>query len=199
MERIVEKVVEVPVERVVEKIVELPVEVPTTIEVPVYRDRIVEKIVEKPVENTAALKELSDEVARLLAELERVNSERAGAIIDPVSPPARPPVNDSIKAMSDFDLNNVGTTSFGTTWPSNPARGDLFLKVDMKPNRLYKWNNRKWIEIDRGRVDDTLVYDINYIDHLIGEIRKGHQEYDDLTEMEQQQIIARIRDTGIES
>lgn len=193
--------VEKPVERVVEKIVEVPIEVPTTIEVPVYRDRIVEKIVEKPVENTAALKELSDEVARLLAELERVKSEQASpVIVDPVLPAmVRPNVQDSIKATSDFDLDSIGTTSFGTTWPANPARGDLFLKVDTKPNRLYKWNNRKWIEIDRGRVGDTLAYDPAYIDHLIQEIRKGHQEYDDLTEVEQQQIIARIRDTGIES
>lgn len=197
MERIVEKVVEVPVERVVEKIVELPVEVPTTIEVPVYRDRVVEKIVEVPVENTAALKELSDEVARLLAELERVKSEQPTPVAAPAQ--SRPSIQDSLKATSDFDLGPIGTTTFGTAWPANPARGDLFLKVDMKPNRLYKWNNKKWIEIDRGRVDDTLVYDNAYIDHLIQQVRKGHLEYDDLTEMEQQQIIARIRETGIES
>ena len=182
VERIVEvpttveviKTVEVPVEKIVEKIVEIPVE------------RIVEKVVEKPLEDPQ-VGELADEVTRLLAELEAKDRElqfrtRADS------------VREAIAATADDILGNIGTASFGTTWPSNPARGDLFLKVDVKPNILYKWNNRKWIQIDKGRVDDTLAYDPAYIDHIIQEVRKGHREYDDLSDIERKQIMARIRD-----
>ena len=158
-----------PVERVVEKIIEVPVE----------------KVVEKPLEDSK-VDELADEVQRLLAELEAKDKElqfrsRAES------------VREAIAATADDVFGNIGTASFGTTWPSNPARGDLFLKVDVKPNILYKWNNRKWIQIDKGRVDDTLAYDPAYIDHVIQEVRKGHRDYEDLSDIERRQIMARIR------
>ena len=110
------------------------------------------------------------------------------------------PNNDWIKqqlsAKSDLDIGTTGSATFGTTYPQNPAKGDLFLKVDTKPNRLYKWNGRKWMEIDRGRVDDTLVFDPAYVDHLIQEVKKGWREFDDLSDMEKSQIVARIRELG---
>ena len=167
------KTVEVPVEKIVERIVEVPVE------------KIIEKVVEKPLEDSQ-VGELADEVTRLLAELEAKDRElkfrtRADS------------VREAIAATADDILGNIGTASFGTTWPNNPARGDLFLKVDVKPNILYKWNNRKWIQIDKGRVDDTLAYDPAYIDHVIQEVRRGHREYDDLSDIERKQIMARIR------
>lgn len=86
-----------------------------------------------------------------------------------------------------------GSATFGTGWPARPAKGDLFLKVDSKPNKLYKWNGRKWIEIDRQRIDDTLVYDPVYIDFVIDQVRRGLREYDDLSEIEKSQIVARIK------
>lgn len=129
------------------------------------------------------------EVKRLLEELEAKNEELKFR--------TSPDVANLIRAQEDdVDFGNIGTTSFGTAWPSNPSRGDLFLKVDTKPNILYKWNSRKWIEIDRARVDDTLVYDPEYIDYLIQQIRKGFIEYDDLSDMEQKQIAAKIRGTN---
>jgi hypothetical protein len=177
----------------VEKIVEVekPVEIIKTVEVPV--EIIVEKIVEIPVEKVIERTledpktgELADEVQRLLAELESKDRE-----LEFRSRSSN--IREAIAASADDVIGNIGTASFGTSWPSNPARGDLFLKVDVKPNILYKWNNRKWIQIDKGRVDDTLAYDPNYIDHLIQEVRKGHRDYEDLSDIERRQIMARIR------
>jgi hypothetical protein len=164
----VDRIVEVPVEKIVEKIVEVPVIQPGTNE---------------------AVQELADEVQRLLKEIEDKDNElqfRTNASN----------IKEAIAASADFDIGEIGTASFGTTWPSNPARGDLFLKVDVKPNILYKWNNKKWIQVDKARVDDTLAYDTAYIDHLIQQVRKGFQEYDELSDMQQKQIVARIRDKG---
>ena len=72
----------------------------------------------------------------------------------------------------------------------------MFLKVDSRPNKLFKWNGRKWIEIDRQRVNDTLVYDPTYIDYVIDQVRRGLREYDDLSDIEKSQIVARIKDKG---
>jgi len=212
----IEKIVEVPVEKIVEKIVEVekivtvekpyevekivyvekPIEVVKTVEVPttveviktieVPVEKVIEKIVEVPAESDTAVQELASEADRLLAEIEAKDRELAFRNNSDN-------IRQAIAAAPDFDIGKVGTASFGTTWPSDPARGDLFLKVDVKPNILYKWNNRKWIQIDKGRVDDTLAYDPNYIDHIIQEVRRGHKDYDDLSDVERKQIMARIR------
>ena len=68
VEKIVEKIVEVPVERIVERIVEVPVEkivekiVEKEVRVEVPVERIVEKIVEVPVQPTVVIPEVVDPV-----------------------------------------------------------------------------------------------------------------------------------------
>lgn len=176
----VEKIVEVPVERVVEKVVEIPVE------------KVVEKIVEVPVEDTERINELAAEVKELLDTVDKQT-----AIIKGMRQPATVTPTPVVEAVADdFELESRGTASFGTTWPDHPAKGDLFLKVDIDPNKLYKWNGKKWIEIDRGRVDDTLVYDVEYIKWLVDEVKRGRREFDDLTDQEQAQIRAYIVNHG---
>ena len=163
-----EKIVEVPVEKIVERIVEVPVDriVERIVEVPI--EKIVERIVEVPVE-------VIKEVEKIVSVPQSIENQLA-------------PVADNLNPFTA-----KGSATFGTTWPSHPAKGDLFLKVDATPNKLFKWNGRKWIEIDRQRVDDTLVYDPAYIDYVIDQIRRGHRDYDDLTEIEKNQVVDRIR------
>lgn len=185
------KTVEVPVEKIVERIIEKPVEVIKTVEVPVEVIKEVEKIVEVPVEvvkEDPATAELAEEVNRLLAELAGKNKELQFRT-------TKESIMDQLSAQPDVTglFNERGSATFGTAWPANPVRGDLFLKVDIKPNQLYKWNGRKWMEIDRQRIDDTLVYDATYIDWLIDQVRRGHKDYDDLTDLEKKQIAARIK------
>ena len=168
-----EKIVEV------EKIVEKPIEVIREIEV--------EKTVE--IENTDKIDELAQEVESLLdtietqksliKKLKQEQSVRNQPVIEP-----------------DFDLGDVSGASFGSTWPSNPTKGQLFLKVDTLPNKLYKWNGRKWIEIDIVRVEDTLAYDEKYIKYLVQEIKQGRKEYEELSDIEQSQIKSYILTNG---
>ena len=168
----VEKIVEVPVEKIVERIVEVPIEVIKEVikEVPVEVIKTVERIVEVPVE-----------------------------VIKTVEKVVTPSIEQQLAPQADFDpFTQKGSATFGTAWPSHPAKGDLFLKVDSKPNKLYKWNGRKWIEIDRQRVNDTLVYDRSYIDYVIDQVRRGLREYEDLSEIEKSQVVARIREQSSE-
>ncbi len=172
-----QKIVEVPVEVIkeVEKIVEVPVEV----------IKEVEKIVEVTVEDQEKIDELAQEVEGLLSTIEQQNRkikqlENSQTVQN--QPPAEP----------DFDLGDTSGASFGSTWPTNPTKGQLFLKVDTLPNKLYKWNSRKWIEINKGHVDDTLAYDREYIKWLIVEVKHGRREFEELSDVEQQQIKAYI-------
>lgn len=180
-----------PEPTVVEKIVEVPVEVP------------VEKIVEKQVlvEDTERIDELAEEVLRLLntietqkSEIKQLKDSQQLQIPETTLTAAKARSRTDVTAKADNvpDLERGGSSTFGTSWPTYPAKGDLFLKVDSIPNKLYKWTGRTWIEIDRGHVDNTLVFNTEYIDWLIKQIRRGHTDLDQLSDMERTQIRTRI-------
>jgi hypothetical protein len=71
------------------------------------------------------------------------------------------PISDSerkrLKEMASLSLqpDNVPTpsgnvTGFGISFPSDPVRGDMFLRVDQLPTQLYKFNGAQWILIDKN-------------------------------------------------
>ena len=81
---------------------------------------------------------------------------------------------------------------FGTQWPDDAVKGDMFLRVDRLPSALYKYNGRTWIEIDKN-LSDQYSYDTAYIDHLIAKIDSGEYDPDLLTEAEVEQIQQRFQ------
>lgn len=81
---------------------------------------------------------------------------------------------------------------FGTQWPNDPVKGDMFLRVDRLPSALYKYNGKNWIEIDKN-MSDQYSYDTAYIDHLINKIDSGEYDPDLLTEAEVEQIAQRFQ------
>lgn len=182
IEKIVEviKEVEVEVEKIVEKLVEVPIETIKEVEV--------EKIVE--VEDQEKITELANEVENLLTTIDLQNKK-----IKQLES-TRSSVRNQPSAEPDFDLGDVSGASFGTTWPTNPTKGQLFLKTDTNPYTLYKWNSKKWIEIDRETVDETLAYDRKYIEFTVNEIKAGRQEYETLSSIQQNQVKAYIINHG---
>ena len=76
---------------------------------------------------------------------------------------------------------------FGDRFPSNPNKGDMYLRVDMLPSKLFKWNEKKWIEVDKTKTD-SFAYDRAYIQHLIEKIDTGEYDVDLLTDAEREQI-----------
>lgn len=93
--------------------------------------------------------------------------------------------------IPDFSIGAEETTpvnaSFGDTFPKYPQRGDMYLRVDMLPSKLFKWNEKKWIEVDKTKTD-SFVYDRAYIQHLIEKIDTGEYDVDLLTDTEREQI-----------
>jgi len=80
---------------------------------------------------------------------------------------------------------------FGSQWPDNAVKGDMFLRVDRLPSALYKYNGKNWIEIDKN-LSDQYSYDTAYIDHLINKIDSGEYDPDLLTDAELEQIQQRF-------
>ena len=93
--------------------------------------------------------------------------------------------------IPDFSIGAETTTpvkaGFGTEFPIDPVKGDMYLRVDYLPSKLYKWNDKKWIEVDKTRTD-SFAYDDAYIQHLIEKISSGEYDIDLLSVAEQEQI-----------
>ena len=100
-------------------------------------------------------------------------------------------------ALTEDDADNVPATStasdagFGTRFPANPKKGDLFLRVDMLPNKLYKWNGQKWIEVAKSTTD-RYAYEEEYIKYITDKITKGEYDMDDLSKAEQEEVLRRL-------
>ena len=100
-------------------------------------------------------------------------------------------------SLTDDDADNVPTSStssragFGTKFPADPQKGDMFLRVDMLPNKLYKWNGQKWIEVAKSTTD-RYAYEEEYIQYLLQKIRTREYTIDDLSPVERDQVIRRM-------
>ncbi len=97
-----------------------------------------------------------------------------------------------IQLQSDNDPRETNA-GFGTEFPTNPERGDLFLRVDYLPTRLFKWNGQKWIPVDKEQTDQYAYHDA-YIDHLIEKISTGEYDPELLTDLERTQLEERLKD-----
>ena len=84
---------------------------------------------------------------------------------------------------------------FGTSFPANAAKGDMFLRVDQLPSMLYKFNGNLWIEVDKT-LSDQYAYDTAYIDHLIEKIDSGEYDPELLSNAERDSIEQRLKNTG---
>lgn len=127
---------------------------------------------------------------------------------DPIRP-LPPPADDPEPILPGYNtqqvvIPNFGITEeedpatsagFGTEFPTTPKKGDMFLRVDFLPSRLYKWNDKKWIEVDKDKTDQY-AYDQMYIKHLIEKIDSGEYDVDLLTELERDQIQRYLNDTA---
>lgn len=94
---------------------------------------------------------------------------------------------ESIVADNVPQLGKASNSGFGNQFPAAPEKGDIYLRTDYLPNRLFKYNGKKWIEVDKTQTD-VYAYDELYIKHLVEEIGAGRYDPDSLTDAEREQI-----------
>ena len=83
-------------------------------------------------------------------------------------------------------------TNFGTTFPVISKKGDIFVRVDSLPNRVYKFDGLKWIEVNKEQTDSYL-YDKEYLNYLVVKIEKGEYDLELLSENEKVEIEQYLR------
>jgi hypothetical protein len=97
----------------------------------------------------------------------------------------------------DFNLQIDDTliqpkTDFGTNFPNNAHLGDTFVRVDVIPNRIFKFNGTKWVETRRENTDVHLSND-DYLQHLVQKLETGEYDPELLAPNEQDAVAEFIK------
>ena len=79
------------------------------------------------------------------------------------------------------------STNFGIQFPQIASKGDIFVRVDALPNRVYKFSGSNWIEINKSQTDSYL-HDNEYIQFLISKIDSGEYDIEILSDNEKAQL-----------
>lgn len=94
--------------------------------------------------------------------------------------------------FTDSDTEpNKQKVNFGSTFPEYSAMGDIFVRIDAMPHKVFKFNGAKWIDIGREK-SDTYLSNTNYVQHLVEKISTGEIDPDILTEVEMDAIQSHI-------
>ena len=94
--------------------------------------------------------------------------------------------------MLTADSGRSINTNFGTKFPDVSNKGDVFVRVDVLPNRVFKFDGRKWIEVNKEQ-SDSYLHDRKYIDYLVNKIEKGEYDPELLSEAEKEQIAEHLK------
>jgi hypothetical protein len=89
--------------------------------------------------------------------------------------------------IADNVVGKSSQSGFGISFPENAQKGDTFVRVDIMPSMLYKYNGFNWISIDKN-LSDSYTYDSAYIKHLIDKISTGEYDPELLSDSERQQV-----------
>jgi hypothetical protein len=109
-----------------------------------------------------------------------------------------PSLESTVADQVRLEADNVESTpvgrvlGFGSHYPLDAVKGDMFLRVDRLPSALYKYNGSIWIEVDKN-LSDTYVYDDAYIDHLITKIDSGEYDPELLSDAERDRIEQKLK------
>jgi hypothetical protein len=107
------------------------------------------------------------------------------------TPDYHPDYQEQLGLVADNVPHSGEVKGFGTQFPADPGKGDMFLRVDRFPSALYKFNGNIWIEVDKA-LSDQHAYDTAYIDHLISKISTGEYDPDLLSDAERTSIEQRL-------
>ena len=199
--------------RVAEKIVPRPapkVVVPESVIEPVPEPKVAATFSHYAVEDSVVTPEEKKTPRRRAPKLTPVEVEPIAPVVEAVvedvvepepiieeqpsrvaNPEAAPGINRRVMhshlAADNDQIDSVVRSDFGNTFPTDPGKGDMYLRIDFLPNRLFKYNGNTWLQVDKDQTD-VYAYDKLYIEHLISEIDAGKYEIDSLSEVEREQI-----------
>lgn len=95
-------------------------------------------------------------------------------------------INQSLFKIQPDNGLRQSHTNFGTSFPKLASKGDIFVRVDILPNKVFKFDGNRWIEVNKK---NTSAYmDEKYMEHLVSKIGLGEMDTSQLTEQEEELI-----------
>jgi hypothetical protein len=85
------------------------------------------------------------------------------------------------------DEANPVSTAFGSTFPKYSNKGDIFVRVDVLPNRVFKFDGKRWIEVNK-ETSNTYLQDNDYMQFLISKLQTGEYDPELLSDAEREYI-----------
>lgn len=89
--------------------------------------------------------------------------------------------------MADLPLQHT----FGTEFVVPQRRGDTHVLTKTIPHKLYKWNGKIWMPLDKTS-NDSYTTNSTYITYLIGQLDSGEYDPDMLTNSEKEQVAKHL-------
>lgn len=90
------------------------------------------------------------------------------------------------------DNGNIANTDFGTAFPRMAKKGQIFVRVDVLPNRVFKFDGIKWLEVNKS-ISQSYLYNKDYIEFLIERIKTGEYDLEVLSDNEKSEIEAYLK------
>ena len=92
----------------------------------------------------------------------------------------------------DEKLEEFATNTFGDTFPTHPIKGDTYVKTDVFPSTLHKFNGEAWIAVNK-ETSGSYVYNDMYIQHLIEKLGSGEYDPELLNDAERAAIEEQLK------
>ena len=89
-------------------------------------------------------------------------------------------------------LIGFATSTFGTSFPKRPIKGDTHVSTQKFPSSLYKYNGEDWIEVDK-ETSGAYLYNDAYIQHLIEKLGSGEYDPELLNDSERSAIEEKLK------
>lgn len=90
------------------------------------------------------------------------------------------------------DSGNEISTDFGTQFPKMARKGQIFVRVDVLPNRVFKFDGKKWLEQNKNS-SQSYLYNKEYIEFLIERIGTGEYDLEVLSDDERAEIEVHLK------
>lgn len=100
--------------------------------------------------------------------------------------------NTSLEALKHLrpDLLNSlikNEILYGGEFPKVTRTGDIYIRTDVLPHRVYKFNGTKWMIVDKNQ-NSSYLQNISYLQFLIQKIDQGEYDPEYLTQDEEEEI-----------
>ena len=134
------------------------------------------------------IKQLQQQITEQQAQILNLEQALVEIAETPVVVPPVVTMEPEIIQTTDLGLlSNPASAGFGDRFPTEPQKGDMFVRTDFLPSKVFKFNGNKWIEVDKNNTD-TYVFNDEYVRHLVEQLSKGEIEIDQLSDIEKQEV-----------